>query len=119
MMATFAEPPAYRPVGEPVTATVTGNSALPLEDDEATMPTDCTTPKTGLVDPVGVISASKPDFSCARSVLPTVALTIQLSVEITVTCALELPEFDDELLAAAKADELFGPPPEAPPEPFE
>ena len=120
-MATFAEPPAYKPVGDPVTVIVTGNSALPLEDDDATMPTDCTTPKTGLVEPVGVISASRPDLSCARSVLPTVAFTIQLSVEMTVICALELPEFEDELLdaAAAKADELFEPLPEPPPEPLE
>ena len=47
------------------------------------------------------------------------AFTIQLSVEITVTCALELPVLEDELLAAAaeKLEALLDPLPDPDPEP--
>ena len=66
--------PAYRPVGLPVTATTTGNVALP-ELDEATMPTDVTSPNTGVLAPVGVIVTWSPFCTLATSPASTVAST--------------------------------------------
>jgi hypothetical protein len=77
-----------------VTAMTTGKVALVLEsdevEDEATMPTDVTVPKTFVVASVGVTCTCWPRLIDARSLLPTVALTTQEDVEITVTSALEV-----------------------------
>ncbi len=67
--------PAYRPAGLPVTATTTGKVALP-ELDEATMPTEVTRPKTGVLAPVGVIVTWSPFATLATSVASTVAFTM-------------------------------------------
>ena len=84
MIATLEVPPAYRPAGLPVTAMVTGKAAVPEEDD-ATMPTEATVPKTLVALPVGVISAWSPFLREARSALPTDASTTHELVEMTTT----------------------------------
>ena len=115
MMATSAAPPAYRPLGLPVTMMVTGKLALPLDDEEATIPTDLTVPKILVVLPVGVISACRPFLSLGRSSLPTLAWTTHEVVEMTTIWAVEEdeedPEAADEEAPAeeddAPADEAF------------
>src|SRR5450756_1777208 len=89
MMDTVAAPPAYSPLGLPVTAMVTGKLALPPDDEEATIPTVLTVPKILVVLPVGVISACRPFFRWGRSALPTLAWTTHEVVEITTIWALE------------------------------
>jgi len=86
---------------------VTGKLALP-EDEEATMPTDLTVPKTLVVLPVGVISACRPFFSWGRSALVTLASTTHEVVEMTMTWAVE--EAPDELEAPEAPEELDDPP---------
>src|SRR5450759_4057021 len=89
MMETSAAPPAYRPLGLPVTEMVTGKLALPLEDEEATMPMDLTVPKTFAALPVGVISACIPFVRWGRYSLPTLASTTHEVVEMTTIWARE------------------------------
>ena len=86
---------------------VTGKLALPLEDEEATIPTDLTVPKTLVVLPVGVISACRPFFSWGRSALPTLASTTHEVVEMTTIWAVEE---DEEAPEAPELPEV----PEAP-----
>src|SRR5450631_24347 len=99
MMVTSAAPPAYRPLGLPVTMMVTGKVALPLDDEVATIPMDLTVPKILVVLPVGVISACRPFLSLGRSALPTLAWTTHEVVEMTTIWAVEdaeAPEAADE-----------------------
>src|SRR4051794_9106641 len=108
MMDAVAEAPAYMPVGFPVTAMTTGKVALDdVESEDATMPTDCTVPKTRVVESVGVIWACMPFLTEARSALPTLASTTQDVVEIT-TMSEVLSLLPEPL-----------PEPEPSPEPFE
>src|SRR4051794_13200864 len=92
------------PVGDPVTAMVTGNvDVLPLVVPMTPMVE--TVPKIAWVAPVGVIAACIPFLSLGRSDAPTVALTTHAFVAMTTTCA-------DE---AGVADVLPEPPEPAPP----
>ncbi len=93
MMDTVTAPPAYSPLGLPVTAMVTGKLALPPDDEEATIPTVLTVPKILVVLPVGVISTCRPFFSWGRSALPTLAWTTHAFVEITMIWALDEAAF--------------------------
>src|SRR5450759_3079229 len=114
MMETSAAPPAYKPLGLPVTTMVTGKLALPLDDDEAMMPMDLTVPNILVALPVGVISACRPFLSLGRSALPTLACTTLEVVEITTIWAVE----EDEEDPALEEDEEALPEPvpvEAPP----
>ena len=60
--------------GLPVTSMVTGKVAIP-ELWLPTIPTDATVPNIWLVDPLGMMTACWPDFSCPTSVSSTLALT--------------------------------------------
>ncbi len=85
MMTTSAVPPAYSPLGVPVTATVTGKVALPPEEEVATIPTELTTPDTVVLLSVGVALTCRPGRTCARSASPISASNTQLPVEMTTT----------------------------------
>ena len=74
MIDTFAELPAYRPLGLPVTEMTTGKPVDP-EEDEATIPTELTRPNTGVVEPVVVKVTWSPLAMFARSLAPTEAST--------------------------------------------
>ena len=74
MIDTFAELPAYRPLGLPVTEMTTGKPVDP-EEDEATIPIEETRPNTGVADPLVVMVTWSPLAMFARSLAPTEAFT--------------------------------------------
>lgn len=117
MTVTSAVSPEYSPLGDPVTAIFTGKVAVVELEAEATIPTDLARPNTFVVLPLGVIWACRPFFTEARSALPTVALTVQLLVEITTIPAVELELL--ELVPPADAPELPEPPVLLPPAPLD
>src|SRR6476620_934816 len=90
-MTTLAVVPAYTPVGDPVTAMVTGKVEVPPLVVPMT-PTVETVPKIGCVAPVGVIVTCIPFFSLARSAAPTVELTSHAFVAMTTTWAEDADE---------------------------
>src|SRR5690349_14846085 len=98
-MTTEAVVPAYTPVGEPVTAMVTGKVEVP----------PLVVPTIGWVAPLGVIDACSPFFSLARSEAPTVASTTHEFVAMTTTCADEADE------AEVLPDPVEPVPPDPPP----
>ena len=98
MIDTVALDPAYSPLGEPVTAMVTGKEATLALLDAAISPIDDTVPYTGVLDPLGVMTAWSPAWIWPTSVSSTVVLTVKAPVDTT-TMSLLLPEDDDELEA--------------------
>ena len=96
MIDTVALDPAYSPLGEPVTAMVTGKEATLALLEAAISPIDDTVPYTGVLDPLGVMTAWSPAWIWPTSVSSTVVLTVKEPVDTT-TMSLLLPEDDDEL----------------------
>ena len=96
MIDTVALDPAYSPLGEPVTAMVTGKEATLALLEAAISPIDDTVPYTGVLDPLGVMTAWSPAWIWPTSVSSTVVLTVKAPVDTT-TMSLLLPEDDDEL----------------------
>ena len=97
MIDTVALEPAYSPLGEPVTAMVTGKEATLALLDAAISPTDDTVPYTVVVDPLGVMTAWSPTWIWPTSVSSTVVLTVKEPVDTTTMSLLLLEE--DELAA--------------------
>ena len=92
---TLADPPAYNPAGDPVTAMVTGNVVTP-PDVVATTPTVETVPKIGVRLPDGRIVACRPCLSDGKSPEDTDVVTVHESVVMTTICAVVAPADPDE-----------------------